>query len=86
MALRYCRSDDRASRQSTAARIRRIGPCTLRTESNHFPILVRTIISQQLSTKAARSIGQRLEAAPQFWQTKVRLRFDIGNRLGTSVR
>lgn len=43
--------------------IRQVGPCTLKTESDHFQILVRTIISQQLSTKAASSIGRRLEQA-----------------------
>jgi DNA-3-methyladenine glycosylase II len=37
-----------------------IGPCPLRPESNYFSLLVRTIISQQISVKAARSIARRL--------------------------
>jgi DNA-3-methyladenine glycosylase II len=41
--------------------IRRIGPCTLAPNREHFSILVRTIISQQISTKAAISIGERLQ-------------------------
>ncbi len=41
--------------------IRKVGDCTLKTDANYFGILVRTIISQQLSTKAAISIGKRLE-------------------------
>jgi DNA-3-methyladenine glycosylase II len=41
--------------------IRRVGPCQLRPNRDHFRILVRTIVSQQVSTKAARSILQRLE-------------------------
>lgn len=43
--------------------IRRIGPCTLQPNADSFGILVRTIVSQQLSTKAAISIGKRLEEA-----------------------
>jgi DNA-3-methyladenine glycosylase II len=41
--------------------IRRVGPCTLKPNADSFGILVRTIISQQLSTKAALSISKRLE-------------------------
>lgn len=40
-----------------------IGPCTLRYESNRFASLTRSIISQQISTKAALAIRTRLEAA-----------------------
>jgi len=38
-----------------------IGPCTLRHDADHFALLVRSIISQQISSKAALSIGARLE-------------------------
>jgi DNA-3-methyladenine glycosylase II len=38
-----------------------IGPCTLRFESDHFGSLVRAIIAQQISGKAAASIRGRLE-------------------------
>jgi DNA-3-methyladenine glycosylase II len=43
--------------------IGRVGPCTLRPEADHFAALVRSIIAQQISTKAARSISARLAAA-----------------------
>src|SRR5260370_38908344 len=42
--------------------IARIGPCTLRPNSDHFGLLVRSIVSQQISTKAALSIHTRLGA------------------------
>jgi DNA-3-methyladenine glycosylase II len=40
----------------------RAGPFTLKRERNRFGMLVRSIISQQISTAAARSIRLRLEA------------------------
>jgi DNA-3-methyladenine glycosylase II len=40
-----------------------VGPCTLRPNSDLFAVLVQTVISQQISTKAARSIGSRLAEA-----------------------
>jgi DNA-3-methyladenine glycosylase II len=42
--------------------IRAVGPFTLRPTRNRFCILVRSIISQQISTAAARSIRGRLDA------------------------
>jgi DNA-3-methyladenine glycosylase II len=42
--------------------IQRVGPCTLKPHDDHFALLIRTIISQQLSTTAARTIGGRLHA------------------------
>jgi DNA-3-methyladenine glycosylase II len=39
-----------------------VGPFTLRLERDRFRMLVRSIISQQISGKAARSIRMRLEA------------------------
>src|SRR5262249_5623447 len=42
--------------------IKRVGPCTLRPMQDRFSVLVRTIISQQLSSKAALTIGDRLLA------------------------
>src|SRR5437899_1947965 len=38
-----------------------IGPCTLQNNPNHFHLLVRSIVSQQISGKAAASISGRLE-------------------------
>src|SRR5581483_6287639 len=40
-----------------------IGPCTLRYEPHRCVALVRAIIAQQISTKAARSIRLKVEAA-----------------------
>lgn len=40
--------------------IRSVGPCTLQFESDHFAVLARSIISQQISTKAARAITERV--------------------------
>lgn len=40
--------------------IREVGPCTLQCDSDHFAILVRSIVSQQISTKAAMAISKRL--------------------------
>ncbi len=41
--------------------VRRIGPCSIRLETNRFQALVRSIIAQQISGKAARSIWRRLQ-------------------------
>jgi DNA-3-methyladenine glycosylase II len=38
-----------------------VGPCTLRPDRDLFHILTQTVISQQISTKAAASIGRRFE-------------------------
>jgi DNA-3-methyladenine glycosylase II len=40
-----------------------VGPCTLWFEPSHFAALVRSIISQQISTRAATSIRTRLQEA-----------------------
>ncbi len=42
--------------------IHQVGPFTLRRETNRFGMLVRSIISQQISTSAARAIRARIEA------------------------
>lgn len=42
--------------------IRHVGPLRMRLERNRFGMLVRSIISQQISTSAARSIRRRLES------------------------
>lgn len=38
-----------------------VGPCTLKPRRNRFDALVRSILSQQISTAAARTIRARLE-------------------------
>ncbi len=50
--------------------IQATGPCTLRSESDHFAILTRSIISQQISTKAAIAIGNRLLASVKRFHPK----------------
>src|ERR1019366_4602521 len=40
--------------------IRAVGPCTLQHSPDHFATLVRSIVSQQISTKAALAISNRL--------------------------
>lgn len=40
--------------------IKQVGACTLRINANGFEVLARSIISQQISWKAANSIGNRL--------------------------
>ena len=57
-AIRHLRSADRVLR----CIIDTVGPCQLRRERNRLRALVRSIISQQISTSAARTIQQRLEA------------------------
>jgi len=42
--------------------VRRVGPFTLKPSRDRFGMLVRSIISQQISISAARSIRARLEA------------------------
>lgn len=43
--------------------IDRAGPFTLKVERDRYAMLVRSILSQQISTKAARAIRLKLEAA-----------------------
>ncbi|MCH2125197.1 MAG: DNA-3-methyladenine glycosylase [Pirellulaceae bacterium] len=63
IAIRHLRSADQVLRSV----IDKVGPCQLRRERNRLRALVRSIISQQISTSAARTIQQRVEAliAPQ---------------------
>jgi DNA-3-methyladenine glycosylase II len=42
------------------ALIRQVGPCTLQHDADGFSVLVRSIISQQISTRAALAISARL--------------------------
>ncbi len=50
--------------------IRAIGPCTLRLDPDHFALLVRAIVSQQISTKAAEAITGRLRKAVGRFQPR----------------
>ncbi len=42
--------------------IARVGPCTLQIRRDYFALLVRAIVSQQISSRAAHAIGARLLA------------------------
>lgn len=44
-----------------ASLIEQVGPCKMRRERNRFRMLVRSIIGQQLSSKAAATIRRRFE-------------------------
>jgi DNA-3-methyladenine glycosylase II len=44
--------------------IKRVGPCALRPQDDLFAALVRSIVAQQISTRAAASISARLLAGP----------------------
>jgi DNA-3-methyladenine glycosylase II len=50
-----------AAHPALARVIAAVGPCTLRPNPDLFHILTQTVIAQQISTKAARAIGQRFE-------------------------
>lgn len=41
---------------------KQVGPCTLTCDADHFAVLARSIVAQQISTLAARSINARLAA------------------------
>ena len=56
-ARRYLRKNDPVMRNM----IDEVGAFTLRCERNRFRMLVRSIISQQISVSAARAIRERLE-------------------------
>src|SRR5271157_5885969 len=50
--------------------IRAVGHCTLRHDDDHFGVLTRSIISQQISTRAALAIGGRLLKKIRRFQPK----------------
>ena len=57
-AVRHLRKVDPVMRQV----IGHVGPCTLKCERDRFWMLVRSIISQQISTAAARTVRDRVIA------------------------
>ena len=60
-AIQKARRHLRAADPVMKAVIDAVGPFTLRLERDRFCMLVRSIISQQISTSAARSIRRRLQ-------------------------
>jgi DNA-3-methyladenine glycosylase II len=61
----YARAQRHLSRRDPVLKrlIATVGPCTLWHTPDHFAALVRSIVAQQISGKAARAISGRLEAA-----------------------
>jgi len=59
--IQIARRHLRAADPVMASMINAVGPFTLRFDRDRFGLLVRSIISQQISTSAARSIRKRLE-------------------------
>ena len=59
--------------------VRRVGPCTLKTRNDRFQMLVNSIVSQQISGAAARTIlGRLLEAVePQKVCPEVLLNYSV---------
>ncbi len=59
----YCKAQRHLARRDAILKklIRHVGPCTLRHNPDGFATLARSIISQQISTKAAISISTKLE-------------------------
>ena len=55
-ATRHLARNDRVLKQL----IRAVGPCTLNFNADHFSVLAQSIISQQISGKAAKAIAARL--------------------------
>lgn len=58
----YARAQRHLARRDPVLRqlIARVGPCTLMHNPDGFEVLVRAIVSQQISSKAAMSISSRL--------------------------
>jgi DNA-3-methyladenine glycosylase II len=50
--------------------IKQVGLCTLHVNPDHFDMLIRAIVSQQISTKAAEAISARLLAKLKRFQPK----------------
>ena len=57
-AIRHLGKQDETMKRVISA----VGPCKLEPVPDHFLVLVRSIISQQISTKAAASIAAKLLA------------------------
>jgi len=53
--------------------IKKVGPCTLRPRRQRFHSLVRAIVGQQISTKAARAVFERLRVEAGGYITAERI-------------
>jgi len=76
---RRCRRHFRKADPVIHGVFKQVGPCTLKPQRDRFNMLVRSIISQQISTSAARSIRAKLEAliAPEKVSPEVLARFSL---------
>ncbi len=74
-ARRHLRASDPVMKEMIDA----AGPCTLSFDPNRFGMLVRSIVSQQISTSAARSIRARLLelVGPEGFTAANLIRFDV---------
>jgi DNA-3-methyladenine glycosylase II len=62
MSVEYVKAQRHLGRRDPVLKnlIAAVGPCTLTLRPHRFEVLVRAIVSQQLSTKAADTIGRHL--------------------------
>ena len=70
-----------------AARIERVGPCRLEAKPDRFATIVRAIVGQQISTKAATAIDRRLRSVagdPPLPQQLLALDIDTLRAVGLS--
>jgi len=65
IATLYTRARRHLSRRDPVLKplIAAVGSCTLKPGGEAFPLLVRAIVAQMISTRAAQSISAKLEAA-----------------------
>jgi DNA-3-methyladenine glycosylase II len=77
--IKQARRHLRASDPVMKTMIDAVGPYTLRFERNRFGMLVRSIVSQQISTSAARSIRTRLQqlVGPEGFTAANLIRFNV---------
>jgi DNA-3-methyladenine glycosylase II len=61
-AVDFAKAQRHLARRDAVLRrlMKTVGACTLRTDADHFGVLARSIVSQQISSKAALSISTRL--------------------------
>ena len=82
-ALKHLRASDPVMNSM----ISDVGSYSLRLERNRFAMLVKSIISQQLSTAAARTIRTRLEeiSAPERITPEMICQFDVDDLRAVGV-
>ncbi len=83
IAVRHLRRTDPVMREV----IDRVGPCTLKLKRDRFSLLAWSILSQQISTAAARTIRGRVEAlvAPERMTPQSLLALSVEQLRGAGV-